>query len=335
MKVELGRIKDILGRFDGRHIAILGDVMLDRYIWGDVNRISPEAPVPVVEVRREEITLGGAANVAHNIKELGGIPYLIGVVGDDNSGESIKGLLAQQEIDPRFIILDASRPTTTKTRVIGQNQQVVRIDRETTENISKKIAQMLLSHLRVVINEGAEAVIISNYGKGTITRELLSQTLKLARETEILTAVDPKEDHFPLYRGITLITPNKHEAEKAVGFEITDESSLEAAGKKLLDMLSPEIVLITLGENGMAIFEPNRCMKKVPTFAKEVYDVTGAGDTVVSAYTLAIASGATAYEAAIIANHAAGIVVAEVGTATVTVPQLINYMEKYGHYIEH
>lgn len=335
MKVDLERIKSILARFDGRHIAILGDVMLDEYIWGDVNRISPEAPVPVVEVHREEATLGGAANVAHNIKELGGIPYLIGVVGNDKNGESIKELLTQQEIDTRFIALDASRLTTTKTRVIGQNQQVVRIDRETTENISKKMTQTLLSHIRVVINEGAQAVIISDYGKGTITRELLSLALKLARETGTLIAVDPKENHFQLYHGITVITPNKHEAEKAIGFEITDETTLESAGKKLLDMLSSKIVLITLGENGMAIFEPNSRMKKVPTFAREVYDVTGAGDTVVSAYTLALASGASAYEAAIIANHAAGIVVAEVGTATVTAPQLINYMEKYGRYIEH
>jgi rfaE bifunctional protein kinase chain/domain len=322
----------------GRHkILVLGDVMLDEYLWGSVSRISPEAPVPVVEIVKECIKLGGAANVALNVKTLGDEPILVGVIGNEKNGERMREALNGVQLSDEGILVDEARQTTIKTRVIAHNQQVVRADREDTQEISLELSERIIDFIKKKI--GAEspeqgrrkisALIISDYGKGVITLKLLSELIDLCRKNHIFIGVDPKETHFWNYKKVSLITPNHNEAAFAYGKKIKDENILEEVGWGLLDRLEAEAILITRGERGMSLFEKNRSLTHFPTRAKKVYDVTGAGDTVISTFACAFAAGASYKEAALVSNHAAGIVVGEIGTAQVTKDQLTTELKDF------
>jgi rfaE bifunctional protein kinase chain/domain len=313
----------------GRHkILVLGDVMLDEYLWGNVSRISPEAPVPVVEILRECIKLGGAANVALNVKTLGDEPILVGVIGNEKNGERMKEALNGVQISDEGIFVDEARPTTIKTRVIAHNQQVVRTDREDTQEISLELTERVIDFVKKKIGQ-INALVISDYGKGMVTLKLLSELIDLCRKNHVFIGVDPKETHFWNYKKVSLITPNHNEAAFAYGKKIKDETILEEVGWGLLDRLEAEAILITRGEKGMSLFEKNRSLTHFPTRAKKVYDVTGAGDTVISTFACAFAAKASYKEATLISNHAAGIVVGEIGTAQVTKDQLITELKNF------
>ena len=309
----------IIKKFKNRKILVIGDIILDHYIWGKVNRISPEAPVPVVEVARESFMLGGAANVAHNIVSLGGRASVIGINGKDVAGEALVNMLEQKGVDCSGVF-DSNRPTTLKTRVIAHNQQVVRFDREDSKYIEGKILKGLLDYINSVI-PGHDAIIISDYKKGMVSSELIKGILRNPKAKKMFIAVDPKVGHFGFYRGVSLITPNEMEASSGSNIEIKDDKTLVSAGKILMRKVGCRAVLVTRGKQGMSLFEKNK-ITNIPTVARKVYDVTGAGDTVISAFTLAYVSGASMEQAAIVANHAAGIVVGEVGTAVATPEQL-------------
>ena len=312
--------KKIIRGFKDRNILVIGDIILDHYIWGKVSRISPEAPVPVVEVTREEFLLGGAANVAHNIVSLGGRASVIGINGQDIAGEALMNILRQRGVNVDGIFTE-NRPTTVKTRVVAHNQQVVRFDREDRKYVDGKILKGILAYINSVLFR-YDAVIVSDYQKGMISSELISDIVKKTKSRDMFIAVDPKVGHFDFYKGVSLITPNLMEASSGSNTEIRDDNTLLKAGRSLMKKLSCKAVLITRGEQGMSLFEKNK-VTHIPTVARKVYDVTGAGDTVISAFTLACASGANMEEAAVIANHAAGIVVGEVGTAVATPEQLL------------
>jgi D-beta-D-heptose 7-phosphate kinase/D-beta-D-heptose 1-phosphate adenosyltransferase len=321
-KSSFAGLKKIIGNFKDARVLVIGDLILDEFLWGEVSRISPEAPVPVVWVRTESFMPGGASNVANNLKSLGANVYLAGVIGDDERGAILKGELMRSGVNVEGVIIDGSRPTTLKTRVVAHHQQVVRIDKERVETLSDRIASKIIAYVKEKIKD-LDAVIIEDYGKGVITPKLLGRVIPLARSHKKIISVDPKEEHFRYYRGVSVITPNNHEASKAVGFEITDTATLKKAGAKLIGRVNCSIALVTLGEKGMAVFQRGRPMKHIPTVAQEVYDVSGAGDTVIAAYTLCLASGADPVQAAHISNCAAGIVVGKVGIAVVTPDELI------------
>lgn len=324
--IKAERFNQIFSRWGEHKILVLGDVMLDEYLWGSVSRISPEAPVPVVEILRESIKLGGAANVALNIKTLGDEPILVGVMGKDKNGERLKEALGAVQIQDEGIFMEDERPTTIKTRVIAHNQQVVRADKENTEEISPELTERIIDFVQSKIGE-LGALIISDYGKGVITLKLLSELIELCRKNHVFVGVDPKETHFLNYKKVSLITPNHHEAAFAYGKKIKDEEILKEVGWGLMEKLETEAMLITRGELGMSLFERNNSLTHFPTRAKKVYDVTGAGDTVISTFTCAFAAGASFKEAALISNHAAGIVIGEIGTAQVTEHQLIEELK--------
>jgi D-glycero-beta-D-manno-heptose-7-phosphate kinase len=311
--------------FKHKNILIIGDIILDRYIFGKVNRISPEAPVPVVDVMRESFLLGGAANVANNIIALGGKVTVAGVVGKDRAGGAVRELFAESGISSDGIVED-SRPTTVKSRVIAHNQQVVRFDREDCRKLEGKSLGLFLKYIKSALFQ-FDAVIISDYKKGVVTAALVKAVVKLSKQKKTFVAVDPKVGHFHLYKNVSIITPNLMEASQGSGIEIKDEKSLLRAGKALLSRLSCASVLITRGEEGMSLFERDSAkgikVTNIPTVAVKVFDVTGAGDTVIAAFTLAHAAGASLRDSAIISNHAAGIVVGEVGTAVATPETLL------------
>lgn len=322
------KISSLLRLFKGIRILVIGDIVLDRYIWGKVSRISPEAPVPIVEVTNDSFLLGGAANVANNIVALGGRASVTGVIGNDRAGEVVKDLLRERNIE--LAIFEDSRPTTVKTRVIAHNQQVVRFDKEDKSTLSGKVLRRMIDYIKGSLRE-FDAVILSDYKKGVISKALIGEVLKVSKPAKKFLAVDPKVGHFHLYKGVSIITPNLSEAAHGSGIEIMDEDSLVRAGRVLLKKLCCEAVLITRGEEGMTLFANNK-ITHIPTVARHVYDVTGAGDTVIATFTLSRAAGATLEESAMIANHAAGIVVGEVGTAAVT-PDKLRQSLKIGRYI--
>ncbi len=321
MNMERSRVAQLLGGFQGRKVAILGDLMLDRYVWGRVDRISPEAPVPIVEIYNETVRFGGAANVAENIASLGASASVVGVVGADANGDELLNLLKGRAVDvSRVARLDA-RPTTVKTRIIAHGQQVVRADKEDASDVEGGEAEVLLEGLRSAIAE-SDVLIVSDYGKGVVTGTSISEGIRCAREGGKVICVDPKESHFWSYVGVTAITPNQKEAGNAVGIRIRDEATLDRVGRELLSRLEAECVVITRGEDGMTLFMSDGGKTHLPTVARDVYDVTGAGDTVVSVLAVALASGASMVEAATLANHAAGVVIREVGTASVTTGEI-------------
>ncbi|MFH1854401.1 MAG: D-glycero-beta-D-manno-heptose-7-phosphate kinase [Candidatus Omnitrophota bacterium] len=316
------KLRKIVSRFSGKKVLIIGDLILDEFLWGDVSRISPEAPVPVVWVRSESFMPGGAANVANNIQSLEGKTYIAGVVGMDERGKILKNLLQEKGVDIGGVVVDSDRPTILKTRVIAHHQQVVRIDKEKMDNLSQEFIDQIIAYAKTLISD-IDAIIIEDYGKGVVTPGLLRGILKLARRHKKIVMVDPKEEHFNYYKGVTSITPNHHEAAKAVGIKISDDKSLLKIGMALLKKLKSESVLVTLGENGMRLFERSGKITHIPTVAQDVFDVSGAGDTVISTFTLALASGASMIDAARISNFAAGVVVGKVGIATVTQKELL------------
>ncbi len=319
---SFSKLKSVISNFTNKKMLVIGDLILDEFVWGKVSRISPEAPVPVVWVDNESFMPGGASNVANNINSLGAKAYLVGVVGNDERAGILKGELEHRGVNIDGIFADPQRPTILKTRVIAHQQQVVRIDREKVEPLKDSTVRKIVGFVESVIDE-MDGVIVEDYGKGLITPKLLDRIVPLARKKHKIIAVDPKEEHFSYYKGVTLLTPNNAEASRAVGFEIKDKQTLKKAGFELLKKLKARVVLITLGENGMMVFEEGKSPKKIETIAQEVFDVSGAGDTVASSYTLSLISGATPIQAAHIASCAAGIVVGKVGVAVVTQDEVV------------
>ncbi len=320
------RAREITGRMQSRRVVVYGDVMLDEFVWGEVTRISPEAPVPVVDIRRESVHLGGAANVLANLFALGAQSTVVGVIGKDQAGERLRRELQRAtgiERAHESLIVDESRPSTIKTRIIAHNQLVVRADRERRTPVEAAIEERLIAGLRDALHE-ADVLVVSDYDKGAVTPRVLGQILPLAYERRIPVLVDPKIRNFEAYRPATLITPNHHEALRLTGIEEDTDETLKQAAHLIRERLGCQSVLITRGERGMMMLERDREPVYVETAAREVYDVTGAGDTVIATLAAALAAGATMLEAAIMANHAAGIVVGKVGTATATTDEIIN-----------
>jgi D-glycero-beta-D-manno-heptose-7-phosphate kinase len=321
-KADIKRFNSCIDRFSSTRILVVGDIVLDHYIWGKVSRISPEAPVPVVNVTKESLLLGGATNVVQNIHALGGSVSVCGVIGTDEAGRQLQRLLHSQKISTDGLIIESTRPTTIKTRIIAHSQQVVRFDREIKDRIEKDTHQNVFGFVKRQISSGLDAIVISDYCKGVVTKELVKDIVRLAKKNRVIVSVDPKVSHFGMYSGATILTPNANEAAIGSKIEIEDEQSLLRAGKLLLKNLHCAAVLITRGEHGMSLFEQGGKVSHIPTVARKVYDVTGAGDTVISALTLAMAAGANMLDAARISNYAAGIVVGIVGTATVRSEEL-------------
>lgn len=316
------RAQQIVNHFANQHIIVLGDLMLDQFIWGEVRRISPEAPVPVVEVKRESWHLGGAGNVVSNLRAMGATVTPIGLIGDDSAGTRLREEFATGLADISGLVVDPVRPTTLKTRIVAHSQQMLRADREDRTPISGAIEEQLLTAFTNALTNAA-AVIISDYDKGLLTPRILQVAIQAAQAKAKPVCLDPKIKNFSHYRGVDVITPNQAEAERAANIEIVDEASLRAAATRIREMLACRNVLITRGEHGMSLLDEHDTLTNIPTVAREVYDVTGAGDTVIAALTLALIAGAQLHEAAIIANHAAGAVVGKVGTATVSPAELI------------
>lgn len=304
-----------LKSFAKARILIVGDLMWDRFVWGKVERISPEAPIPIVHVQKETEMLGGAANVAHNVMALGAKAHIAGVLGTDRAGSCVHDKLIQESIGTAALFTDNLYTTTVKERIIAHSQQVVRIDRETLQNLPKVHRELLLGKIATLLPE-IDILIIEDYGKGVICPKLLKELIPMANSQKIPVVVDPKLKHADCYHGVSVFKPNHVEAAQFSGIAIKDDESFEKAGRKILKELSCGSVLITRGEKGMAVFQEGKDTFHLPTQAKEVYDVSGAGDTVVATLAIALASGASIETAAYMANAAAGIVVGKVGVAT-------------------
>jgi len=317
------RAVEILEQIGSRRVVVLGDVMLDEFVWGDVTRISPEAPVPVVDIRRESVHLGGAANVLANLVSLGAKACVVGVIGKDEAGERLRGgvLETGQLQSGDYLVVDETRPTTTKTRIIAHNQLVVRADRERRTPVDPWTEDRIIFVLEEVIGN-ADAFIVSDYDKGVVTARILGKILPLAYQ-RMPVLVDPKMRNFSFYRPATLVTPNHHEALRMAGLEEDSDDGLHQAARLIRNKLECDSVLVTRGDRGMMLLEGDADPIFVETVAREVYDVTGAGDTVIATLAAALAAGASTLEAASLANHAAGIVVGKIGTATATADELI------------
>ena len=328
------RVRQLLRNAERSHVLVVGDVMLDQFIWGNVARISPEAPVPVLDFQRESFMPGGAANVARNLAAMTDSTEIFGAVGRDAAAGQLAEILKKQGIGCRGLIACPTRPTSVKTRIVAHQQQVVRIDRESRENLDGPLTRGLIARLKVEI-PNADAVIVGDYGKGVVTRSLLNEVKALCRKSGVWLSFDPKPVHDLDLGGLSLITPNRKET-----FELANlpddtrnanplaDKNLMLAADQLLKEIRPAVLLITLGELGMLLCQRDRKPFHIPTLAQEVFDVSGAGDTVIATFTLAIAAGASPTEAAILSNHAAGIVVGKVGTATASVEELLHSFAK-------
>ena len=316
------RVTEILRALPERNVVVLGDVMLDEFVWGDVTRISPEAPVPVVDVRRESVHLGGAANVLANLVALGARGTVVGVIGNDDAGKRLRHGLRELGRDANDnLIVDEVRPSTIKTRIIAHSQLVVRADRESRTPVSSQIEERIISSVKEALRE-ADAFVVSDYDKGVVTPRILGEILPFAYE-RVPVLVDPKLRNFNSYRPATLVTPNHHEALRMSNSEDHSDDGSRNAASVIRKKLGCDAVLITRGDRGMMLLEGEGEPVYVKTAAREVYDVTGAGDTVIAALAAALATGASMIEAATLANHAAGIVVGKVGTATANAEELI------------
>ncbi len=328
-KLSVARVRTILAEAKQSRVLVVGDAMLDHFVHGTVARISPEAPVPVLDFESESFMPGGAANVARNLTALGVPTELLGTVGRDLAGRQLKSLLGQHQIGCRGLLTDPGRATSVKTRVVAHKQQVVRIDRESRDGLNASLSRRLAGTVQAMIRRTA-AVIVGDYGKGVITQPLLDEVKRICRANGVWLSFDPKPVHHLSLSGLSLITPNRKEAFELAG--IADETqnnnpladaNLLRVAERLLNDLRPAILLITLGELGMLLCRHGQKPFHIPTVAREVFDVSGAGDTVIATFTLAIAAGASPVEAAIISNHAAGIVVGKIGTATVSPDELL------------
>lgn len=321
---EFEKLKD---KFYGKKIAVIGDMMLDCYFWGSVSRISPEAPVPIVEIDNEFFRFGGAANVALNILKLGGIPLPIGVIGNDNDGEIFKNLLKDSGINSEGIIIDNKRPTTAKSRVIADGQHVVRIDKESKEYLNHEISQKLSDFLKNNLDE-IDAIILQDYNKGVLSFELIKESIEIAKSQNKIVTVDPKFNNFFNFTDVTVFKPNRKETEDALGIKIKTEEEIKSASEKLIDKLNCEFLLLTLGEKGLAISDKKNNYWRIPTKARKVADVSGAGDTVISTLTMALAAGADIKTASYLANYAGGLVCEEVGIIPIEIDYLFNTIKK-------
>ncbi|MDZ4746764.1 MAG: D-glycero-beta-D-manno-heptose-7-phosphate kinase [bacterium] len=316
------RTRALLDALGGAEIAVVGDVMLDRYFWGQVTRVSPEAPVPVVDVDNETYHLGGAANVAANLRTLGATALLCGVVGDDASGRVLRQVATDAGLDASCISVSQDRPTTVKTRVIGNNQQIVRLDREVRTDISEADADAVLAKLEA--HPELRGIVIADYNKGLLSAELITRIMHFAKTKNIRTFIDPKLHNFFSYKGAFLVKPNRKEAQDVLGYTFTNDADVLRAGHDLLKRLECENVLITLGAAGMMLFERDGSVSSVPTKAQAVADVSGAGDTTIATLAAMIAGGSSVREAAALANVAAGVVVEEPGIVPITREALLN-----------
>jgi len=338
--LNMNRLEKIIPNFKNANILVLGDLILDEYIIGNVDRISPEAPVPVVWAKERNYMPGGACNVASNISSLGAKVSIIGVVGRDANAEILLAELKNRNIDTSGALKDSKRPTTLKTRIVAQHQQVVRVDWEGADGIYDSLTTKIASFIKKNMDR-FDAIIIEDYGKGAITPDLLKRIASFAAQKKKLITVDPKEDHFYMYKDlkVTAITPNRKETENAIrNIKVSDKNNklkiksdrlrtkkdIVTAGRDLLKYLGSEAVLITLGEEGMCLFQKKGPDTLIPTVAQEVFDVSGAGDTVIAVFTLALASGADMRQAAHLSNYAAGIVVGKIGVVTTTQAELLN-----------
>ncbi len=317
-------LSEVLDNFGKKKILVIGDIMLDKSIWGDVTRISPEAPVQVVNVDKETYAPGGAANTASNLSALGGEVSVVGVVGNDNAKIILLEELKKKNINTDGVITSEKKPTIQKIRIMGKGQQLIRVDYEDDSEVNQETEKKIFDYVNKIIND-VDAIIISDYAKGIVTKDLFNDIMEIAGSKIIV--VDPKTKYSIHYKGVTLVTPNNYEVGVMTNMEIKNEEDMINAGKKLLESLQSNI-LITRGEKGMSLFEKNGSITHIETKAKEVYDVTGAGDTVVAVATLALASKAAVKDAALLANYAAGIVVGKLGTATVTVSELKKAVKK-------
>ncbi len=319
------RAIELAARMRDRLVIVLGDVMLDEFVWGNVTRISPEAPVPVVDIQRESVHLGGAANVVANLLALGARASVVGVIGDDRAGEKLQKELksAGASQADQTLVVDANRPTTIKTRIIAHNQLVVRADRERRTPVSAATEECIINVLKSLLEE-TDALVVSDYDKGAVTPRVLAEILPLAHKRGIPVLIDPKIRNFDAYTPATLVTPNHHEALRLTNTEEDTDEGLANAARLIRARLNCEAVLITRGERGMTLLESDNAPVHVETAAREVYDVTGAGDTVIATLALALSAHATMLEAAILANHAAGIVVGKLGTATANAAELVD-----------
>ncbi len=313
-------------RFPQAGVLVVGDLILDHYIWGKVSRVSPEAPVPVVHVNSESLQLGGAANVYNNILALGGRADLCGVVGADEGGRRFLQQLGVARQGRGGVIIDSNRPTTRKTRVVAHNQQVVRFDVERRTEIKGPIQKRLVRYVESRLRD-ISCLVVSDYAKGVVTASLMGELTRLAVLRRIPILVDPKVEHFSYYKSVTAITPNQQEAAQAAGVYGEDERAINEAGEILRQRIGCRCVLVTRGDKGMSLFEADGARCHIPTTARQVYDVTGAGDTVIGTLALSLATGSSYLEGAVLANHAAGIVVGTVGTATVTAQQLTEALD--------
>lgn len=309
--------RTLFERMRGKRLMVVGDVMIDEWIWGSVSRISPEAPVPVVAVNDHSFTLGGAGNVANNLVALGADVRFVSAVGDDAFGANVRELLTAEGVDAAGVISVADRPTTRKTRVVAHNQQVVRADWEATSALPRARSEALCAYVRSNAAQ-CDGVILSDYAKGLFSRDVVESSLACG-----LVAADPKPQNLDLFVGVTCVAPNVHEAAAAAGIDIVDDASLQAAGKKLLDRLQCKYVVITRGEHGMSLFGRGGERFTIPSVAHTVFDVSGAGDTVIAVLSLALAAGAPIEQAVQLANFAAGAVVAKLGTATASADEIV------------
>lgn len=323
------RVRQLLKSAERTRVLVIGDVMLDQFIWGNVARISPEAPVPIVEFQRESFMPGGAANVARNLSALGVQTELFAIVGRDEAGKKLEELLTEERVDCRGLLAQTNRATSIKTRIVAHQQQVVRVDRETRLDIDGPTTRRLLTALEPAIL-AADAVIVGDYGKGVVTQGLLDELRRFCHARGVWISLDPKPVHQLNLAELSLITPNRKEAFELAGLEDNtraenpmQDQALLRAGEKLLQDLQTALLLITLGDHGMLLCQRKQKPFHIPTVAQEVFDVSGAGDTVIATFTAAIAAGASPVEAAVVSNHAAGVVVGKIGTATVTPDELL------------
>lgn len=317
----MSKLLSIIENFSDIKVLVVGDVMLDRYWWGSVRRISPEAPVPVVNLERTSLVAGGAANVAANIAGLGAEPFLIGIIGQDEEASLVKKVLKSINISSDYLVDNKDRPTTIKTRVVAHNQHVVRIDQENSQPLDDLSEKKIIGLIEKIIDE-VNVIVVSDYAKGVISENIVSRLITNARQLNKSVLIDPKGREYRKYKGATLLTPNKLEAATACNLDNDGQKLVEQAGNLLLKNLDVNAVLITQGEKGMTLFERNKSSYHLDALAREVYDVTGAGDTVIAGLGVAVGAGADLAEASEIANVAAGLVVEEIGTTAVNVKRL-------------
>jgi D-beta-D-heptose 7-phosphate kinase/D-beta-D-heptose 1-phosphate adenosyltransferase len=307
--------------FQDIRVLVVGDIMLDRYWWGDVSRISPEAPVPIIKLNRSTLVAGGAANVAANVAGLGAVPILVGCVGQDPEGEALAGLLEESSISTKHLVQTSNRPTTVKTRIIAHSQQVARVDLEVADELTESEKNDLLEVILEQVPR-VDAVVISDYAKGVASEGIVQRVILEAKNRELPVIVDPKGKNYSKYRGASLLTPNRKEAAEACNVDEHMMSAIEISGRRLLAEVEADAVLITQGEEGMTLFSDGEEPLLFPATTRDVFDVTGAGDTVIATLAVCLAAKKTLVSAAELANTAAGVVVGHVGTAPISLPEL-------------